>query len=306
MPPGAAPNGTWALYAMDNSGNGAASIAGGWCVNVTPSVTTVPITITTTPANLLVSADGGPATAAPLAENWAPGSSHTIATTSPQAGSPGVQYVWSNWSDSGAISHSITVPSTATTYTASFSTQYLLTTAANPPAGGTVTPASGTYYAASTVVPLTATPNANYTFSSWTGNVANASNASTTVTMTGPQSVTANFVGVQLTASPASLNFPNIGEHASHTLLLYLENAGPTKVMIGTASITPISGNPNAFKIVEYCQPRTLKAGAKCVIGVTFKPGGVAGLDTAMLNIPSTAPGSPLEVPLTGTGVMKK
>ena len=65
---GTAPNGTWALYAMDNSGSGAASIGGGWCVNITP--TTVQTTITTTPANLLVSADGGTPVAAPLVESW--------------------------------------------------------------------------------------------------------------------------------------------------------------------------------------------------------------------------------------------
>ena len=62
-----APNGTWALYAMDNSGNGAATIGGGWCVNITPPA--VQATITTSPAGLLVSVDGGTATAAPLVES---------------------------------------------------------------------------------------------------------------------------------------------------------------------------------------------------------------------------------------------
>ena len=62
----------------------------------------VQITISTSPANLLVSADGGTFTAAPLIESWIPGSSHMIATSSPQAGGTGVQYVWSNWSDSGS------------------------------------------------------------------------------------------------------------------------------------------------------------------------------------------------------------
>lgn len=75
-----------------------------------------------------------------------PGSSHTIATTSPQSGGTGIQYVFDNWSDRVAISHSITVPPTATTYTASFNTQYQLTTRASPPADGTVSPASDGYY----------------------------------------------------------------------------------------------------------------------------------------------------------------
>jgi hypothetical protein len=96
---------------------------------------TVQITITTSPANLLVSADGGTPVAAPLVETWAIGSTHTITTSSPQTGAPGVQYVWSSWSDSGAISHSIKVPSTPTTYTANFNTQYQLTTQASPGTG---------------------------------------------------------------------------------------------------------------------------------------------------------------------------
>ena len=174
---------------------------------------TVAVTITTSPANLLVSADGGTAVAAPLVETWAVGSTHTIATTSPQAGAPGVQYVWSNWNDSGAISHTITVPSAAPQYLATFNTQYQLTTAANPSIGGTVSPTSGGYYTSGTVVPLTATANAGYSFTNWTGNVANSTSASTTITMTAPQSVTANFsliiVAASTTTSVSSSNDPS-------------------------------------------------------------------------------------------------
>jgi hypothetical protein len=161
------------------------------------------ITITTNPPNLLVSADGGSFVAAPLVETWNQGSTHTIATTSPQSGGTGIQYVWISWSDNGVISHSITVPTTATTYTASFATQYQLATAANPSIGGSVTPTSGNYYNSGTVVPLTATPNTGYTFTNWTGNVANSTSASTTITMTAPQSVTANF-SLIIVAAPTS------------------------------------------------------------------------------------------------------
>jgi hypothetical protein len=206
-----APNGTWALYAMDNSGNGAASIGGGWCVNISPS--TVPITITTSPANLLVSVDGGTFTAAPLVESWVASSSHTIATTSPQAGAPGVQYVFSSWSDSGAISHSVTVPSTATTYTASFNTQYQLTTQASPPADGSVTPPSGSFYAEGAIIPVTATANAGFQFSNWTstgGTFVSTTSPSTNFTMpSAPATVTGNFtaatVQITITTSPANL-----------------------------------------------------------------------------------------------------
>jgi hypothetical protein len=208
---GTAPNGTWSLYAIDNSGNGGAAVGGGWCVNITPS--TVQTTITTSPAGLLVSVDGGTPTSAPLTENWVPGSAHTIATSSPQAGGAGVQYVWSNWSDSGAISHGITVPSTATTYTATFSTQYQLTTQASPSADGTVTPASGGFYASGATIPVTATANAGFSFSNWTstgGSFDSTTSASTNFHMpSAPATVTGNFgssaVSITITTSPASL-----------------------------------------------------------------------------------------------------
>jgi len=74
--------------------------------------------------------------------------------------------------------------------------QYQLITAANPAAGGTVTPVSGGFYNQGTVVPITATPATGYTFVGWTSAadpVASATSASTTIAMNGPESVTAQF-----------------------------------------------------------------------------------------------------------------
>ena len=55
----------------------------------------------------------------PQTFNWQSGAAHTIGTNSPQTGSNGTQYVWSNWSDGGAISHTVS-PTTNATYTANF------------------------------------------------------------------------------------------------------------------------------------------------------------------------------------------
>jgi uncharacterized repeat protein (TIGR02543 family) len=71
--------------------------------------------------------------------------------------------------------------------------QFQLLTAVSPVGAGTVTPASGKFYAAGTAVPLTATPAAGFVFAGWTGQVAASASAATTVTMSGPQSVTAKF-----------------------------------------------------------------------------------------------------------------
>ena len=161
---------------------------------VTVTAAGVQVTVGTSPAGLSFSVDGTTYSGTQTL-SWTVGSSHTLATTSLQTLS-GTQNTFASWSDEGAISHTVTAPSSATTYTATFNTAYQLTTAANPASDGTVLPVSGTFYAAGAVVNLSATPNSGYTFTNWTGSVAGASSASTTVTMNAAQSVTANFTAI--------------------------------------------------------------------------------------------------------------
>src|SRR5947208_196034 len=152
----------------------------------TPTPTTVRVTVKTNPAGRSFTVDGTTYTATQTF-SWVPGSSHTIATTSPQSGGTGVQYVWLNWSGGGAISHTVT-PVINTTYTANFRTQYYLTMAHGT--GGTVTPASG-WKNSGAAVSITATPTNNttvsYSFTGWTG------------TGTGSYSGTANPVSITMT-----------------------------------------------------------------------------------------------------------
>jgi uncharacterized repeat protein (TIGR02543 family) len=73
----------------------------------------------------------------------------------------------------------------------SASNQSFLTIAAT--AGGTTNPAPGTYtYAVGTVVTVSATPQAHYRFTGWTGD-ASGTASPITLTMTTDKSVTANF-----------------------------------------------------------------------------------------------------------------
>ena len=108
-----------------------------------------------------------------------------------QAGSPGTQYIFTGWSDSGAASHTITVSGPAT-YTATFKMQYQLTTAVNLAQAGSVTPASGTYVDAGSTATLTAIPTGPFAFSTWTGG-ANGSANPLQLTINAPASVTAIF-----------------------------------------------------------------------------------------------------------------
>ncbi len=74
--------------------------------------------------------------------------------------------------------------------------KYQLTISAFPAAGGSVAPTSGGIYQSGTVVPIGANANGGYVFTGWSGSVANPSSAFTTVTMNGPQTVTANFAPI--------------------------------------------------------------------------------------------------------------
>ncbi len=153
------------------------------------------------PASLPVSIDAV-TYKAPQTFNWPQGSTHTLSVTSPQSGGIGTQYVFSSWSDGGGQTHSITTPASATTYTANFKTQYLLTTAVNPSGAGSVTPAG--YYDAGSTPSLSATPNGNYVFGFWSGDCS-GTNVSTSVSMSAPRSCTANFspsAQITVTTSP--------------------------------------------------------------------------------------------------------
>jgi hypothetical protein len=175
-----------AVYAGNSSYVGSTSTA------ITQTVqATVRVTVNA-PAGRSVTVDGTTYTS-PQAFDWLPGSSHTIATASTQSGSTGTRYVFASWSDGGAMSHNISVPATTTTYTAIFTTQYQLTTAVSPSGSGTVLPASGNWYAAGSSPSIAATAGSGYSFSSWSGPVANYNSTATTVTMTGPTTVTATM-----------------------------------------------------------------------------------------------------------------
>jgi hypothetical protein len=130
------------------------------------------------------------------APKWILGSSHTVATTTPQAGAAGTQYTFTSWSDGGALSHSVTASTSPAGYTANFSTQYMLTSGVSPAGSGTVSPATGYQTAGAPPVTLVATAAAGYAFVNWTsspGTVGNPTSSSTTITMSAPENVTANF-----------------------------------------------------------------------------------------------------------------
>jgi uncharacterized repeat protein (TIGR02543 family) len=116
-------------------------------------------------------------------------------------------------------------------------TQYTLTMAVNPQGGGTTDPAVGNHtYNENTVVNITATPTAGYQFVNWTGDVANPNSASTTVTMNGNKTVTANFELIPPTQYTLTTNVSPVGGGTVSGAGTY--NAGDT----ATVTATPTAG----------------------------------------------------------------
>ena len=158
---------------------------------VTNLISTVSVTVQANPAGASFAVDGTNYTSGQTF-NWIPGSNHSIATTSPQNGGTGIQYLWSSWSDGGTMSHTVS-PTVSTAYTANFTTQYFLTMSAG--AGGGVSPASG-WNNSGTVVNLSSTASNNFSFINWTGSgfgSYSGNNSATTVIMNGPITQVASF-----------------------------------------------------------------------------------------------------------------
>ena len=235
------------------------------------------VTVGTSPNGLSFSVDGALYTTQQILA-LDTGSTHTIATTSPQ-GSAGTQYTFSNWSDGGAESHNITV-NAAATYAANFSTSYLLTTGAVPAGGGVVSPASGAYFTAGANVSLTATPASGYAFSGWSGAVANPNSASTTITMNSPETVTASFI-----PSGAAALFGNItgksGATSARVWSVQVSNNGPAAAVasqIDSISFIQAGGAACAPTLSSLLPVTagTLAPGASATVPVTLNFNGCA------------------------------
>jgi uncharacterized repeat protein (TIGR01451 family) len=166
--------------------------------------------------------------------------------------------------------------------------QVALTMQALPSSEGTTSPAPGTYNEdQNSVVAIQALPTSGNHFTSWTGNVAQPSNPSTTVTMSQAQTVTANFA---MGAPSADLNISvtdgktAVVAGATNTYTIVVANPGPSYV---------------TGAVVKDAFPATFT-------GVTFtatETGGATGFLSGSGNINNTLtlpPGSAVTYKATG------
>ncbi len=153
----------------------------------------VNLTLQSNPPGLQLTLDGQPMTA-PVQVASVVGIVRSIGAPG-QLPVAGTRQGFASWSDNGAATHDVPTPAADTTYTATYTTQHLLTVAMNISGAGTVTenPASADgFYNAGVSVQLTASPSAGFKFDSWGGDASGPANQ-TNVVMSAPRSVSATF-----------------------------------------------------------------------------------------------------------------
>ncbi|HMG52967.1 MAG TPA: choice-of-anchor D domain-containing protein, partial [Kofleriaceae bacterium] len=105
--------------------------------------------------------------------------------------------------------------------------------------------------------------------------------------------------GPALAAAPASLDFGNVTAGlTSAPQTVTLSNPGTA-----TTTLSGITSTSSEFAVQSSTCGASLAAGASCTVGVSFSPSS-SGARTGALTVASSAPGSPLAVALTGTGVV--
>ena len=161
---------------------------------------------------------------------------------------------------------------------------YTLTIAASPATGGTTLPAPGTHeYAENSVVMVRALPNPDFYLVNWTGDVTSPNSASTTVTMTGNRSATANFAKIPKFAVSADPVTVLVGGSAAGTVTLDANSAFDRSVALTAMNLPPgvtVSYNPASVTMT----PNTLRTSQ---ITVAVAPYVLPG--TYLFNVVGTA-----------------
>ncbi len=205
-------------------------------------------TITSSPSGLAFTSAGtgcAPGTyITPATLIWTPGNNCTLSVVSPQAGAAGTQYAFAQWQDgTTGTSDTVIAPSTSAVYSATFTTDYQLTTAVAG-TGGTVS--AGGFFAAGSNAVITATPSTGYYFVNFTGATTSTSNP-LTLPMTIPGSITANFaaqitpalifapISAQLTGAAP---FAVTATSASTGTVTYTVTSGPATIAGNIVTVT--------------------------------------------------------------------
>ncbi len=170
--------------------------------------------------------------------------------------SPATGYTFSSWSgDCTGTSTTCTLTMNANkTATANFTqtptTTFMLTAAKSPSTGGVISgiDAASTAFPSGTAVTLTAVPNSDYTFSSWSGDCSGTS-STCTLTMNSNKSATANFTTIT-TPSAWTLAYVDSQDTQGYPAIAGFDNNPNTfwKTQTGTTHPHEIEINTGSMK----------------------------------------------------------
>jgi hypothetical protein len=180
---------------------------------------------------------------------WNAGKTHTITVSNPEyPWTLNTGYNFVSWSDGGALSHTITVPSTSTAYTATLQPTYYVTDYSNEgTCAGSVTPAGNTYYTDGSSVTFTATPSTGWVFTQWEQNLSGTTNPQT-VTVSDEITGIADFNTISTPFTVASLS-PSAAVAGSAGLTLTINGTGFT-----TGTVVIINSTSRTIKFINSGQ----------------------------------------------------
>ncbi len=165
-----------------------------------------------------------------------------VASSFVSSTNPGIQYIFTGWSDGVATSmRTINVGTNDAVFTANYQRQDLVTLSLSPAGAGTVT--GGGWYNYGAAATLTATANGGYQFAGFSGNFTAASSPQN-ITVSNPLNIVANFSpqSPQLNLNAAVMNDSST---SSVSLGLSFGNSGlgtAAQIQVTNIAITDLSG----------------------------------------------------------------
>ncbi len=213
----------------------------------------VRVTIDSNPTSMMAVLVDGSLYSTPRTFFFLPGSTHSIEAVPTILAGSSERYAFNAWSDGGGLSHEITVPASATTFTANYNHQYFVTFDVSPSGTGSVSPMGDWTNAGP--LSIQATPSTGYSFSSWSSNngaiTFGTQTASTTATINGPGIITAVFsplpVSVTITSSPIGSGFVLVDGDAFTTPHTYSWIPGQSHTLNAYSEIAVVMGERYLF-----------------------------------------------------------
>lgn len=279
--------GTYSIQAVYSGGGVFASSTGTSSLVIASPSTFI---VTSIPTGLSIVVDGVTVTTPATFTNWAAGSSHTLSAPINPGATAGTRFAFTSWSQGGLQSQTITAPASGTTYTATYRTQYELTSTVS--GNGTLVPGPG-WFDANAIVSVTATPDAGNVFSGYSGDLTGTT-PSQNLTMSAPRNVIASFAVANpvLGATVQSrVNGTLTNERVWTLNISNTGNAPAANVQIVNALIETTSGPATV----------TLSPNSVLPLGVGAIANGGSGTVPIRLIFPLTSPLSRIRLTLTVT-----